>query len=254
MVDRFEGCMVVADLETTDKEIETAGICQLAALSITQHTNMSWKIQPLLQTYCNPREPMREGALAVHGITPDLYKYAPTDTKAMWVFRTLIESLGPSPILCGYNSTRYDYPLMDNCSAPGYITCDTCDLAGEPRPQIDVMTLFLRTEPEKGLKLTEVYEDKFGSDDLMTSAHDALADITMTARLLEWFLKRYPTDPHVLAEWCGTPTQLEVMPWGKHKGQRFDSIPRGYLQWMADKWTDMHPDLACTLQNMGVLK
>lgn len=241
---RFTGSIVVADLETTDKEIETAGICQAAALNLFQHQNGEWMWQPLFQSYCSPCEPMKPEALAVHGITPDKYKYAPTDSMMMWVFKAIIDALGSHVILSGYNCTRYDYPIMDKCYAVGTFTT---------LPQIDVMTLFLRLEPEKDLKLVDVYERYFGSDDLLTSAHDALADITMTARLLELYLTHYKTNPLVLAEWCATPMEMPVMPYGKYKGKPFDGVPHSYLEWMAAKWTDMHPDLACTLRRRGYL-
>lgn len=29
-----------------------------------------------------------------------------------------------------------------------------------------------------------------------------------------------------------------TMPWGKHRGQPIDSLPRGYLRWLAERCED----------------
>lgn len=240
----FPGTILVSDLETTGIDITKAGACQIAALAMRQMDDGSWNLEPLFQTYCSPSVPMPPEALAVHGITPEMYQYSPRDTVAVWMLNSVIESLKAPVILSGYNCTRYDYPLMEQLFPIANFS---------NMPQIDVMTLYLRLAPEKGLKLTEVFADRLNDANLLSSAHDAMADVTMTARLLVDYLKTYPTDPLVLAEWCNTPMQMEVMPWGKYKGKPFSDVPHSYLQWMAAKWTDMHPDLAKSLRDRGLM-
>jgi hypothetical protein len=31
---------------------------------------------------------------------------------------------------------------------------------------------------------------------------------------------------------------IEAMPWGKHKGERIDSLPSSYLKWLAENVSD----------------
>lgn len=239
----FPGTIVIADTETTGAKVDTDGVCQLAAVIMSQQPDMSWSINPLFQTYCSPSAPMAPEAQAVHGITPEMYKYAPTDAMAMWFLSAAINSLPAPVILSGYNCTRFDYPIMNRLSNQSFARY----------PQLDVMTLMLREQPEKGLKLTEVFAEQVNDQDLLNSAHDAMADCWMTARVLANYLAKYQTDPITLSQWVNTPTQIEVMPWGKYKGKPFNEVPKTYLQWMAAKWTDMHPDLSLSLRNKGLL-
>jgi exodeoxyribonuclease X len=122
-------------------------------------------------------------------------------------------------------------------------------------PMIDVITLMTREAPEHGLKLTEVFERTFlGSDDaatLLNSAHDALADCHMTARvLIDWFRRYQNPDPLEVAKWCNTPQRLRCMPFGKYKGVPVDQVPKTYISWAKAKWTDMSPDLALTMETL----
>lgn len=243
MADNFNGTILISDLESTGIDITAAGVCQVAAVAMYQVSG-EWQLHPLLQTYASPSYPMPPEALAVHGITPEMYQYAPRDVMAIWVLRQLIDALPKPVVLSGYNCTRYDYPLMDQLNREAKF---------DQFQQIDVMTLMLRESPEQGLKLTEVFERLINDQNLLNSAHDALADCMMTGMVLEHYLKQFPTDPLVLAQWVNTPIEMEIMPWGKHKGTEFHKVPRSYLQWMASKWTDMHPDLALSLRNKGLM-
>lgn len=241
--------IVIADLETTGVNVDTAGVVQLAAVALlyNQSTNV-YDSHPLLQTYCQPSAPMEPKALEVHGIGEDKYRYAPTDSMAMWALSTVIRNLPKPVVLSGYNSTRFDYPIMQRLYPGEQFT---------QYPQIDMMTLAMRETPEHGLKLTEVFERKFGAlqegQDLLLNAHDALADCHMTAWLLQdWMKGHKTTDALSLANWCNTPTLLAAQPFGKWKGRAFKDVPISYLQWMRSTWTDMAPDLDYTLRHHGV--
>lgn len=239
----MKGSLVIADLETTHRDVDKAGVCQIAAVMLTEREGQGLVIQPLFQTYAQPSEHMSAEAQAVHGITPEMYQYSPTDVTAIWAFRALLDSMPQPVVLSGYNCTRYDYQIMDKIYPAGRF--------GE-FPHVDVMTLMMRKAPEHGLKLVEVFTRLFHENPIVKIAHDAMADCHMTALVLKGFMEEYQSfDPAVLATYCQTPQPLHIMPWGKFKGKEFRSIPNDYLQWMAGQWTDMHPDLAAAMRLRG---
>lgn len=240
----MRGSILITDLETTHRDVDKAGACQVAAVLVTEDQAGALTIQPLFQTYAKPSEPMSPEAQAVHGITPDMYQYAPTDVSAIWALAALTTSLPQPVVMSGYNCTRYDYQLMEKIFPAGQFN---------DRPQIDVMTLMMRKDPEHGLKLVEVFERMFPDDPIVKIAHDAMADCWMTAKILLSYMNEYQVfDPMTLATYCRTPLPTHIMPWGKYKGRPLKAIPFSYLQWMAANWDDMHPDLAAALQLKGL--
>jgi len=94
---------------------------------------------------------------------------------------------------------------------------------------------------------------------LVKEAHGALADCYLTFILLDEILKRFPR----VTSWeelyqLQTPKEearraikkkanLEVMPFGKYKGELFCDIPRSYLEW-ALRELDLKADLREALQ------
>jgi hypothetical protein len=242
----MNGSILITDLETTHRDVDKAGACQVAAVMISEDQTGAAKlaITPLFQTYARPSEPMSPEAQAVHGITPDMYQYAPSDGVAIWTVAALVSSLPQPVVMSGYNCTRYDYQLMNKIYPQGHFNT---------RPQIDVMTLMMRKDPAHGLKLVEVFERMFPDDPIVKIAHDAMADCWMTAKILVSYMNEYQAwDPMMLATYCNTPIPTKIMPWGKYKNKPMDKIPFSYLQWMAANWDDMHPDLAAALQRKGL--
>ena len=240
------GTIVIADLETTHRDVDKAGACQVAAVAITMTEGQLPVMWPIFQTYCQPSERMSPEALAVHGITPDKYAYSPTDAAAIWVLRSLINALPQPVILSGYNCTRYDYQLMDKIYPEGKFSM---------LPQIDVMTLMMRKDPDHGLKLTEVFERMFPGNPLLAMAHDAMADCHMTSAILNAYMQEYQAfDPSYLSRYCSMPMPLQRMPWGKYKGRLMDDVPVSYMRWCAANWDDMHPDMAAAFKLRGYLR
>lgn len=246
--------ILITDTESTGVEVDKAGICQIAAIAIQYVNGKYLAPQPLFQTYCKPSEEMEPGAYDVHGIGPEQYYNSPDDMSGVWALTAIAKGLTQPVYYSGYNSTRYDYPLMDKVMPSAMLS---------EKPQIDVMTLVLRETPEYGLKLTEVFDRITGSrpgmsawaDYQLNSAHDAMADCHMTAYVLMNWIRRYGNlPPSEIAAYCATPQQMAVMPWGKYKGRKMGDVPYSYLTWMAGAWSDMHPDLELTLRKMGAKK
>ena len=240
------GTIVISDLETTHRDVDKAGACQIAAVIIPVIEGQMPVMTPLFQTYCQPCERMSPEAEKIHGITPDKYAYSPPDATAIWMFRTLLDSLTPPVVLSGYNCTRYDYQLMDKIYPSGKFS---------QFPHIDVMTLMMRKDPEHGLKLTEVFSRMFPGSQLVEMAHDAMADCHMTSAILNAYMQEYQQfDPSYLSRYCAMPMPTQRMPWGKYKGKLLSDVPVSYMQWCAANWDDMHPDLAAAFKLKGYIR
>lgn len=85
-------------------------------------------------------------------------------------------------------------------------------------------------------------------------AHSALPDALVTARLLmrelseldEKDYAKYGSGITSLIQWTEEPNLLEFAAFGKHKGQPWAEIPKGYLEWAKGNMT-MDKDLEYTI-------
>ena len=71
-----------------------------------------------------------------------------------------------------------------------------------------------------------------GVDRAKLVPHRALSDSIVTAAILNELIKRASWEQ--LVEWSDEPALMTVLGFGKHRGQRFDAVPRDYLCWMAE--------------------
>jgi len=75
-----------------------------------------------------------------------------------------------------------------------------------------------------------------------TPSHRAGPDTYVTAFLLLALLNRFSLDQ--LIEWTKAPRVFWKMPFGKHRGKRFDDLPYDYLEWiLSPKASDMDPEI-----------
>ena len=241
----------VADVETTGIH-DPIGVCQLAAVLLIPQDGEEMQILPLLQTYCYPSAPMEPKALETHGITPDRYELMPSDRMAIWLLVQALEGLlkqGRSFILSGYNSTRFDYPVLSKLYPHPF---------WDEAEKIDVMHMCIRRDDGQSYKLVDTFEQEGLSQTdegkrLLSSAHDAMADCHMTAMVLREFVSQMGmVNPDEVVAWLAEPQVLELMPHGKYRGVPFKDVRPDYLTWAAGAWTDMVPDLEHTSKHWGL--
>ncbi|MFK8103549.1 MAG: exonuclease domain-containing protein, partial [Saprospiraceae bacterium] len=133
---------------------------------------------PIEETWMiNPGIPISEEAMNVHGITPKDVANKPTFQQ---VAQAIFDFIGPAD-LAGYNSNRFDVPLlMEEFARVGL------EMEMEKRRTIDVQRIFYKMEP-RTLKAAL----KFYCNEDLVDAHDALADVKATISVLQGQLKRY---------------------------------------------------------------
>jgi DNA polymerase III subunit epsilon len=220
------------DLETTGLNVTTDRIVEISILKISPDGHEESKTMRI-----NPTIPIDPKAIAIHGITDEDVKDAPTFTD---IARSLAKDLEGCD-LAGYNSNKFDIPLL----AEEFIRADV-DFDMKKRRFIDVQVIFHKMEQRT---LTAAL--KFYCDKNLENAHSAEADTRATYDVLLAQMERYEElsrDVEQLSEFSAQTknadfagrivydeNNVEVFNFGKHKGvpveKVFEKEP-GYYNWM----------------------
>lgn len=224
--------LVVFDLETTGIDVVKDRIVEIAVLKIFPNGNRESKVRRI-----NPGIPIPPEATAVHGITDEDVKDAPS-------FKEIAKSLANYIEGCdfaGFNSNRFDLPLL----AEEFLRAGV-DIDLKKRKFIDVQTIFHKME-----KRTLAAAYKFYLDKDLENAHSAEADTNATFEILCAQVERYPelkNDVDFLSEFSSfnrnvdfagriilDDNGVEVFNFGKHKGKPVVEVLKAepsYYSWM----------------------
>jgi DNA polymerase III subunit epsilon len=165
--------LVFFDLETTGVSTSQDKIIQIGLIKYFADGREPLERKRLI----NPEIPISEEAIKVHGITNEMVKDEPTFKQ---VAKALSELIGDAD-LCGFNSNRFDVPMLIEEFYNAGVEFDMTD-----RKSIDVWKIFQKMEPRN---LKAAY--RFYCDKELEGAHDALNDVRATAEVLEAQLDKY---------------------------------------------------------------
>ena len=224
--------IIFFDLETTGINIASDRIVEISYLKIDLNGNESTKTLRL-----NPEMPIPEKVVAIHGISNEDVKDAPT-------FNEVAKSIARDFEGCdlgGYNSVRFDIPLL----AEEFLRAGV-DIDMKRRKFVDVQVIFMKMEPRT---LSAAY--KFFANKELDNAHSAEADTRATYEVLQAQLDRYSNlenDIGKLAEFSAhtrnvdfagriiyNEDDVEVFNFGKYKGTPVSEVldrDPGYYGWM----------------------
>ena len=119
---------------------------------------------------------IEKGAIAVHGINPDMFIDAPSQREAYLAFSNFV---GELPLL-GFNSKAYDGPIIDRLADLYRMPHLTNNSGGSIKGQIDAMELYQKLFGNRKSKLSDVCEHYSVTND---HAHDAIGDVDATVRV-----------------------------------------------------------------------
>lgn len=224
--------IVFFDLETTGLNIVTDRIVEISYLKVWPNGKEESKTRRI-----NPEMPIPAISTAVHGITDADVASCPTFKE---VAKTIAADFKGCD-LAGYNSSRFDVPLLVEEMLRAGVDFDI-----SRRKQIDVQTIFHKMEQRT---LSAAY--RFYCEKELDNAHSAEADTRATYEVLKSQLDRYsnlPNDMGALAEFTTYNNNIDlagriikdeqgraVFNFGKHKGKLvFDVFATdfGFYDWM----------------------
>lgn len=220
------------DLETTGIDITKDRIVEISILKVYPNGNKESKTWLV-----NPTIPIPKAASDVHGITDERVAGEPTFKELAKQIHNMIKDSD----LAGYNSDRFDIPLLAEEMLRAEVDFDLRN-----RVSVDVQTIFHKMEQRT---LSAAYKFYCGKD--LIDAHTASADTNATYEILKAQLDRYDslennikklsefTYRKQIADFAGfigyNDKGEEIFTFGKHKGKRvediFDEEP-GYFGWL----------------------
>ncbi len=219
------------DLETTGINITTDRIVELAIVKISPDGSKLVK-----RKLINPLMPIPASSSAIHGITDEMVKDAPSFKQISNEVKQFIEGAD----LGGYNSNRFDIPmLLEEFLRAGI------EYSVDGKRLVDVQKIFHMMEQRT---LSAAY--KFYCSKTLEGAHGAEADATATWEVLEAQLERYPqigdsvdsivkfTGEDDIVDFARRFVKekgVEVFNFGKHKGKPVAQVLKEepqYYDWM----------------------
>jgi DNA polymerase-3 subunit epsilon len=164
--------LVFIDLETTGVNPASDRIIDIAMLKANTNgttETRTWRV--------NPCVPIPEATTKIHGIKNEDVIDSPLFAN---IAPAVLEFIGTAD-LGGYNSTRFDIPLLiEECMRAGF------DFDLKNRKLIDAQHIFYMMEPRT---LSAAY--KFYCQKKLENAHSALADITATYEVFLAQVEKY---------------------------------------------------------------
>ena len=97
---------IVLDTETTGLDFTKERIIEFAAVRLE-----NGKVKEEFQTLINPQQHIRKSSIAIHGITEDMVKDAPTEAEVM---PQIMEFIGEYPIVA--HNAIFDYQFLNEAS------------------------------------------------------------------------------------------------------------------------------------------
>lgn len=224
--------IVFFDLETTGINVASDRIVEISYIKIYPNGKEETKTRRI-----NPEIPIPPESTAMHGISDADVAECP---KFREVAKTIAKELEGCD-LAGYNSNRFDIPLLVEEMLRAGIKFDV-----SKRKMVDVQTIFHKMEQRT---LSAAY--RFYCDMELENAHTAEADARATYEVLKAQLDRYPelsNDMGALSEFSQLNRNVdfsgrivlddkerEVFNFGKHRGEPVKEVfckDPSYYDWM----------------------
>lgn len=148
---------IVLDVETTGLDYTKEKMIEFAALRLE-----NGKIKKEYQTLINPEQHIRKSSIAVHGITEEMVKDAPTEAEAM---SGILEFIGDNPIVA--HNAIFDYSFINEAAKRTTGNAIT-------NPMIDSQMMFKEVYPDLESCGMEALMKRFNVS--FNERHRAMAD------------------------------------------------------------------------------
>jgi DNA polymerase-3 subunit epsilon len=246
--------LAVIDLETTGVNLGSDRIVEIAIVRIQIDGTRQIKRKLL-----NPEIPISAVSRDLHGISNEMVKDAPTFKQAANEIKQFLDNCD----LAGYNSNRFDIPLL----AEEFLRVGL-EFDFSHRRLVDVQKIFHMMEQRT---LSAAY--KFYCNKNLEGAHGAEVDAVATWEILQAQMEKYPQlgstvetiitcvgDDSIVdfARRMIMENGVEVFNFGKHKGRSVVEVLKAepqYYDWMMKGDFPMHTKVKLTeIFNRTLLK
>ncbi len=167
---------IVLDTETTGLDYTRERMVEFAALRLE-----NGKIKDEFQTLINPEQHIRKSSIAIHGITEEMVKDAPTEAE---ILPKILEFIGDYPIV-GHN-VIFDFSFINEASLRVF-------KRGITNEKIDSQQMFKEIAPDLESHGLSALTERFKVD--LTNHHRAMADAMGLAlaypKLKKLYLQKY---------------------------------------------------------------
>ena len=221
------------DLETTGTNVATDRIVEISIIKVNPDQSKDKYTKRI-----NPTVPIPPSSSAIHGIYDKDVATAPSFE---YLAQEIYDFIGDAD-LAGYNSNRFDIPLIIE---EFFRVSERFDITG--KKFVDVQTIFHKMEQR-----TLVAAYKYYCDKELVNAHSAEADVIATMEVLESQLDKYENLENSIdflsefsrqqgknVDFAGRIIMNEneeiVFNFGKHKGKTVESVltaEPSYFGWM----------------------
>ena len=219
------------DLETTGVNLGSDRIVEIAIVKVLTDGS-----QTIKRKLINPGIAIPKASSDLHGITDEMVKDAPTFKQAAQELKQIRDGCD----LAGYNSNRFDIPLLVEEFLRAGIEFDM-----KGRRMLDVQQIFYKMEPRT---LSAAYQFYCGKT--LDGAHSAAVDAGATYEILQSQLQRYESLGHTVDSILKSVGEepivdfakrfiwdngVEVFNFGKFKGRPVAEVLKAepqYYDWM----------------------
>jgi exodeoxyribonuclease X len=220
---------IFLDTETTGTD-EDDRLCQIA---------FKTEAGLIVNELFNPGKPISIEAMGINHITNEMVKDKP-EFKHGVAWKKLQELLDDENNIIVAHNAKFDVGMLRK---------------EDIHPQKTICTYKLARFLDKKGKIPEYnlqYLRYYLNMNIDASPHDALGDILVLEALFKRIHAKvngiYGADSvDKMIELTNNPILLPRMPFGKHKGVRFEKVPVDYLQWLSG--TDLDEDMAYTVKH-----
>lgn len=222
------------DTETTGVRSDQDRIIEIAAFDPV--------LGRTFNEFINPGIPIPKEATAIHTITDEMVKEAPSFKV---IGQAFIDFCGDDAVLIAHNNDSFDILFLKQEAArhdlklPDWLFVDSLKWARKYRPDL----------PRHSLQhLREVYAIP------ANQAHRALNDVMVLHQVFTSMIDDLPIE--LVIKLLNKASQIERMPFGKHQGKLLSEVPKDYVSWLKSNGAFDKPDnasLKAAFEKAGIL-
>ena len=208
------------DTETTGVKPDKDRIIEIAAYDPVQDRTF--------EALINPGVPIPKEASAIHHITDDMVKEAPSFKVVGADFASFCEG---DVVLIAHNNDAFDLPFIRN-------EFERNELSFPTWPYIDSLKVSRKYRPDLARHSLQHLRSYHGIP--ANQAHRALDDVIILHRVFMKMVDDLTMD--MLLELMSEKKTIRHMPFGKHQGKPLKDVPGSYVRWLHENEALDKPD------------